>query len=69
MSEVAAKPLETRKSGVSALLYYVMKGFSSKLHSRAERVLQILLHSEVIGSGDKDPEGKFFFLLNTSRNY
>ena len=60
MSEVVAKPLETRKSGASALLFYVMKGFSSKLHSRAEQVMRLLLHGEVIGSGDKDPEGKFF---------
>ncbi|KAK1435340.1 hypothetical protein QVD17_01101 [Tagetes erecta] len=57
ISEVVTKPLESRKSGVSALLYYVMKGFSSKLHSRAEQVLKLLLHSEVIGSGDKDLEG------------
>lgn len=57
MSEVVAKPLESRKSGVSALLFYVMKGFSSKLHSRAVKVLQLLLHSEVIGSGDKESEG------------
>lgn len=57
MSEVVAKPLETRKSGASALLFYVMKGFSSKLHSRAEQVMRLLLHGEVIGSGDKDLEG------------
>ncbi|KAI7751942.1 hypothetical protein M8C21_008264, partial [Ambrosia artemisiifolia] len=49
ISEIVAKPLETRKSGVSALLFYVMRGFSSKLHSRAEQVLQLLLHNEVIG--------------------
>ncbi|KAI3823108.1 hypothetical protein L1987_04536 [Smallanthus sonchifolius] len=57
MSEIVTKPLETRKSGVSALLFYVMKGFSSKLHSRSEQVLKLLLHSEVIGTGDKDQEG------------
>ncbi|XP_071696721.1 uncharacterized protein [Rutidosis leptorrhynchoides] len=55
VSEVVAKPLETRKSGSSALLYYVMKGFSSKLHSKAEQVLRILFNIEIIGSGDKDP--------------
>ncbi|XP_022025733.1 small subunit processome component 20 homolog isoform X2 [Helianthus annuus] len=57
ISEIVTKPLETRKSGASALLFYVMRGFSSKLHSRAEHVLQLLLHNEVIGSCDKDPEG------------
>ncbi|KAJ9555652.1 hypothetical protein OSB04_010266 [Centaurea solstitialis] len=61
MSEVVAKPLESRKSGASALLFYVMKGFSSKLHSRAEQVMRLLLHGEVIASGDKDLEGKFFY--------
>ncbi|KAF5754917.1 hypothetical protein HanXRQr2_Chr17g0796721 [Helianthus annuus] len=63
ISEIVTKPLETRKSGASALLFYVMRGFSSKLHSRAEHVLQLLLHNEVIGSCDKDPEGNFFYLI------
>ncbi|KAK9072479.1 hypothetical protein SSX86_008913 [Deinandra increscens subsp. villosa] len=63
MSEVVSKPLETRKSGVSALLFYAMKGFSSKLHSRAEQVLKLLLHSEVIGSGDTDLEGNIFVFV------
>lgn len=58
MSEVMAKPLETRKSGVSALLYYAMKGFLSNLHSKAGKVLKQLLHSDVIGSCEKDREGK-----------
>ncbi|KAL7595784.1 hypothetical protein Lser_V15G29528 [Lactuca serriola] len=57
ISEVVSKPLEARKSGASALLFYVMKGFSSKLHSRAEKVIRLLLHSEIIESGDKDSGG------------
>ncbi|XP_076896866.1 uncharacterized protein LOC143550000 [Bidens hawaiensis] len=57
MSEIVTEPSVTRKSGVSALLFYVMKGFSSKLHSRAEQVLKLLLDNEVIANGDKDPEG------------
>nr|XP_043629943.1 small subunit processome component 20 homolog [Erigeron canadensis] len=62
MSEVVTKPLEIRKSGVSALLFYVMKGSStmkgsSKLHSRATHVVQLLLNGEIIGRGDKDHEG------------
>lgn len=56
MSEVVSKPLEDRKTGASSLLFYVMKGFSSKLHSRAELVMRQLLHIEVITSGDKDTE-------------
>lgn len=54
---MVSKPLEARKSGASALLFYVMKGFSSKLHSRAEKVIWLLLHSEIIESGDKDSGG------------
>ncbi|KAE9453174.1 hypothetical protein C3L33_14914, partial [Rhododendron williamsianum] len=42
MFEVAKKPQESRKSGVSALLWYVMRGASSKLHSRAGEVLCLL---------------------------
>ncbi|GJX79607.1 small subunit processome component 20 homolog isoform X1 [Tanacetum coccineum] len=57
MSDVVDEPSETRKYGVSALLSYVMMGSKSKLHSKAERVMRLLLDSKVIGSGDKDPEG------------
>lgn len=57
MVEVAKKPLVFRKSGVSALLWYVLRGTSSKLHSRAEQVLQLLVDNSIIGSGDKFAQG------------
>ncbi|KAM6565406.1 hypothetical protein CsatA_024534 [Cannabis sativa] len=56
--EVAKKPdIATRKYGVSALLCYVMKGTSSKLHSKAERVLRLLMSNPVLCAGDKYTEG------------
>jgi len=42
MTEVIKKPLPARKCGISALLFYVMRGSSSRFHSRAERVLRLL---------------------------
>ncbi|KAG6678404.1 hypothetical protein I3842_14G078800 [Carya illinoinensis] len=50
MSEVVKKPLPTRKLGVSALLCYVMRGASSRFHSRAERVSRQLMDSAILGS-------------------
>lgn len=49
MSEVVKKPLPTRKLGVSALVCYVMRGTSSRFHSRAERVLRLLMDSAILG--------------------
>ncbi|THG05804.1 hypothetical protein TEA_026415 [Camellia sinensis var. sinensis] len=57
MVEVAKKPLVFRKSGVSALLWYVLRGTSSKLHSRAEQVLRLLVDNSIIGIGDKFAQG------------
>ena len=61
MVEVAKKPLAFRKSGASALLWYVMRGTSSKLHSRAEHVLRLLVDKSIFGIGDKFSEGKLFY--------
>ncbi|XP_058180952.1 uncharacterized protein LOC131299427 isoform X1 [Rhododendron vialii] len=57
MVEVAKKPLVHRKSGVSALLWYVMRGVSLKLHSRAEQVLRLLMDDSTLNIGDKFVEG------------
>ncbi|OMO92169.1 Down-regulated-in-metastasis protein [Corchorus capsularis] len=57
MFEVVKKPLPTRKSGVSALLCYVMLGTSSRFHSGAERVLRLLVDNSIFAIGDKFPEG------------
>ncbi|XP_065862754.1 uncharacterized protein [Euphorbia lathyris] len=53
MFEVVKKPIPARKSAVSALLYHVMKGTSSRFHSRAERVVQLLTEKSIFTTGDK----------------
>ncbi|KAL6992171.1 hypothetical protein U1Q18_010278 [Sarracenia purpurea var. burkii] len=57
MVEVAKKPLVVRKSGASALLWYAMRGTSSKLHSRAEQLLRLLVDNSMFGIGDKFAQG------------
>ncbi|XP_021290199.1 small subunit processome component 20 homolog isoform X1 [Herrania umbratica] len=57
MFEVVKNPLPIRKSGVSALLCYVMLGTSSRFHSGAERVLRLLVDNSIFAIGDKFPEG------------
>ncbi|XP_047333762.1 small subunit processome component 20 homolog [Impatiens glandulifera] len=52
MLEVTKKPVEFRKSGSSALLWYAMRGTSSKLHSRAGQVLRLLMDKSILGIGD-----------------
>ncbi|MBA0870529.1 hypothetical protein Goshw_013714, partial [Gossypium schwendimanii] len=57
MFEVVKKPLPIRKSGVSALLCYIMLGTSSRFHSGAQRVLRLLVDNSIFAIGDKFPEG------------
>ncbi|KAL4289520.1 hypothetical protein GQ457_14G012480 [Hibiscus cannabinus] len=57
MFEVVKKPLPIRKSGVSALLCYIMLGTSSRFHSGAERVLRLLVDNSIFAIGDKFSEG------------
>jgi hypothetical protein len=52
MTEVVKKPLPTRKFGISALLFYVIRGASSRFHSRAERVLRLLMDDSIFGIVD-----------------
>ncbi|KAG5588462.1 hypothetical protein H5410_048896 [Solanum commersonii] len=53
MFEVVKKPLEIRKSAVSSLLWYVVRGSSSRLHSRAEQVLRLLTDKSLFVIGDQ----------------
>lgn len=64
MFEVVKKPLPIRKSGVSALLCYIMLGTSSRFHSGAERVLRLLVDNSIFAIGDKFPEGISFLTDN-----
>lgn len=58
MLEVVKKQSPVRKSGVSALLCYVMRGTSSGLHSSTEQVLELLMSQSVLSIGDKFKQGK-----------
>lgn len=61
MVEVVEEPSEIRKTGVSALLSNAMKGTSSRLHSRAEQILQSLMGKSLFRIGDKSTQGKLFY--------
>lgn len=61
--EAVKKPSPCRESGVESLLYNVMKGYSSRFHSKAERVLQLLTSESIYTIGDKADQGKCVLLL------
>lgn len=63
MLEVVKKPLEMRTSGASALLFCIMRGTSSNLHSRAKKVIRALLNKSMFTIGDGLSKGKFFVCL------
>lgn len=65
MFEVAKKPLEIRKSAVSSLLWYVVRGSSSRLHSRAEQVLRLLTDKSLFVIGDQFTGGKLIYHCST----
>ncbi|KAL5061396.1 hypothetical protein RYX36_033000 [Vicia faba] len=59
IAEAVKEPSPCRKSGVGLLLYNIMKGYSSTLHSKAERVLQILTSETIYTIADgADQESK-----------
>ena len=53
IAEAVKKPSTCRESGVGALLYNIMKGYSSRFHSKAERVLKLLTSKAIYSIGDK----------------
>lgn len=63
MFEVAKKALPTNKYGVSALIFHVMRGAPSRFHSKAARVLRLLIDDSTFGIGDKFGKGNSSFKL------
>ncbi|XP_051119137.1 uncharacterized protein LOC127243259 [Andrographis paniculata] len=57
MTEVVDEPSDTRTSGVSALLSYVMRITPSRLHSRKETLMTILVDDTIFEIGDQNIEG------------
>ncbi|XP_020264631.1 small subunit processome component 20 homolog isoform X1 [Asparagus officinalis] len=55
--EVAESPSAIKKRGATALLFYVLKGTSSRLHSRAEKVFRWLIDKSFLSLSDESLEG------------
>ena len=55
-----AKTSSVKITGVTALLWHVMRGTSSRLHSRAEKVLQFLMDKSIVSIRNEYPQGKLF---------
>ncbi|WOK99438.1 small subunit processome component [Canna indica] len=52
-----AKSSSVKRTGVTALLCHVMRGASSRLHSRAETVWQLMIDKTIFRIGEKYTEG------------
>ncbi|KAL2332603.1 hypothetical protein Fmac_013816 [Flemingia macrophylla] len=62
IDDVMKKPSLCRESGVEVLLYNIMKGYSSRFHSKAERVLQVLTSEAIYTIGDKSDQDSMTIL-------
>jgi U3 small nucleolar RNA-associated protein 20 len=58
IKEAVKKPTPYRESGVELLLYNIVKGYSSRFHSKAEGVLQLLTSEAIFHIGDGADQGK-----------
>jgi len=65
IDDAVKKPSPCRESGAEALLFNIMKGYTSRFHSKAERVLQLLTSEAIYAVGDKVSQGKLVLLLDT----
>lgn len=57
MLEVTKNPSHVRRYGASALLWYILRGTSSRFHSRAEETLLLLMDISVFDISDKFSHG------------
>ncbi|CAL9158827.1 unnamed protein product [Musa hybrid cultivar] len=58
-----AKSSSMRRTGVTALLWHMMRGAPSMLHSKAETVWHLLMDKSIFSLGEKYPEGKFLLYM------
>ena len=63
MTEVVEEPSEIRKSGVSVLLSHVMRITSSRLHSRTETVLPLLVDESSFNIDGQNFKGLYLFCM------
>ncbi|KAL2923314.1 Small subunit processome component 20-like protein [Bienertia sinuspersici] len=57
LREAVKRPSQESISGVSALLWHVMRGTASKFHSRADQMLCLLVNDCILSIGDKYNQG------------
>ncbi|KAL2955225.1 hypothetical protein AAZX31_18G015600 [Glycine max] len=62
IDDAVKKPSLCRESGVEALVFNIMKGHSSRFHSKAERVLQLLTSEAIYPIGDKADQDSMIIL-------
>ncbi|CAJ1799951.1 unnamed protein product [Sphenostylis stenocarpa] len=53
INDAVKKPSLCRESGVKALLFNIMKGYTSRFHSKVDRVLQLLTSEAIYPVDDK----------------
>lgn len=63
VTEIVEEPSEIRKSGVSVLLSHVMRITSSRLHSRTETVLPLLVDESSFDIDGQNFEGLYLFCM------
>ncbi|KAK8473806.1 hypothetical protein PHAVU_001G253000 [Phaseolus vulgaris] len=62
IDDAVKKPSPSRESGVEALLFNIMKGYTSRFHSKAGRVLQLLTSEAIYPIGDKANQDSMIIL-------
>lgn len=63
MTEIVEEPSEMRKSGVGVLLSHVMRITSSRLHSRTETLMPLLVDESSFQIGGQRVEGLHFYRM------
>lgn len=63
MTEVVEEPSEIRKSGVGVLVSHVMRITSSRLHSKTEMLVHVLVDDSSFQIGDQNVEGLYFYCI------
>ncbi|XP_057754877.1 uncharacterized protein LOC130974144 isoform X1 [Arachis stenosperma] len=68
IAEAVKDPSACSESAVGELLYNIMKGYSSRFHSKAERVIQLLTSKAIFSIGDKAIRKRANFVTDDKAN-
>lgn len=63
MTEVVEEPSDMRKSGTGALISHVMRITSTRLHSKTETLMPLLVDDSSFQIGDQSVEGLYFLCM------